>query len=292
EADSDCADAHALAAEAHVALAGLTSVPSRPELERARAAARRALELDADSAAAHGVLGQIALLVDHDWPHAEARLLAGLRCAPGVAASHARYGWALTLNGRHAEARAAYLEARDLDPLSLLYRAHEALIAIYERDWPLAATGLDDVLATAPEHLVARVLRAALHLYAGEIEAGRIGFEALDAAHPGLSIGACGIAQARALAGDTCGAEQLLTGLLERERAGWVSPYQIAMVLARMGRLEAAVEQLERAATAADFNFACVGVDPAFDDLRADAAGAALLRRHGFGHLVPARVLR
>jgi tetratricopeptide (TPR) repeat protein len=284
--DPAWAPALAVLAEAQVGRAGMTVVPSGALLEAGRAAALRALELDPELAAAHGVMGQIRLLADHDWPGAEAGLLAALRGAPGQAKAHARYGWALMMNRRFAGARAAYLEARDLDPLSLNYRAHEALISLYERRWDEAASGLDAVLAVAPGHVVSRSLRASLHLYSGELAAATQAYQALHRELPALSLGECGLAQAAALAGNLAAAQTHLASLLARHQQGWVSPYQFAMVTCRLGRADEALAWLEQAATAPDFNFVCAPVDPSFDALHAHPGWAPLLQRHGMGHLV------
>lgn len=281
------ADARALAllAEALAALAALTAVASRPALQAAGQAAEQALALDPDLPSAHGVLGQVRLLLDHDWPRAEARLLAALRCAPGLATAHARYGWALMLNRRFAEARAAYAEARALDPLSTQYRCHEALVSAYEHDWPRAAAGLDTVLAVAPDDLVAQALRAAVHLYAGDAPQALAAYTRLRQRWPALSLGDCGLAQAHALLGERDAALRHLAALQAAAAQGWVSPYQLAMVHTRLGEETAALEALDASAESADANFICVGVDPAFDAWRGRPAFQALLRRHGLGHL-------
>lgn len=280
------AAAFALLGEALTATVGLTAVPSRPTLQAARQAAERALELDPERADAHGQLGQLRLVADHDWPAAEAGLLRALQLAPALAAAHARYGWALMMNRRFTEARACYAEARELDPLSLLYRAHEALVALYERDFVRAAAALDAVLEVAPQHLVAGALRAALHLYAGEPDDGLAAYQALHQRYPGLSIGRCGTAQAQALRGDKAAARHELQLLLAQHEAGFVSPYQIAMVHARLGDEAAALQWLAEAARQVDFNFVCVGVDPAFDALRRSPGLQQLMQANGLGHLV------
>jgi len=286
--DPSHAPALALLAEMLVAQAMFTAVPSRPALERARTAALAALEIDPDLASAHGTLGQICFTVDHDWARAEARLLAALRCAPGLAACHARYGWALMMNRRFDEARRAYGEARELEPDSVRYRSHEALIAVYERDWQRAAAGLDTVLEVAPDDLVTTALRAALCLYTGDIEGARMRYETLERRWPRLSIGVCGLAQTHALAGRDAQARERWAQLQAMSAQGWVSPYQLAMVCVRLRRPQAALDELGRSAELADGNFVCVGVDPAFDALRDEAGWRALLQRHGFAHLVTA----
>lgn len=279
------APAFALLGEALFATVGLTVVPSLPTLQAVQRAVDRAIELDPELPDAHGQRGQLLLVHARDWPAAEASLLRALQLAPALASAHARYGWALMMNRRFAEARTCYAEARALDPLSLLYRAHEALIALYERDHARSAAGLDAVLDVAPDNLVARALRAALHLYQGQPEAALAAYQALQQRYPGLSIGLCGSAQAHALRGDEAAARHELQRLMAVHDAGHVPPYQIAMVHARLGDEAAALHWLEQAARQVDFNYVCTGVDPAFDRLRAAPGLQQLLRSTGLAHL-------
>lgn len=281
-----CAPAYALLAEALMGSVGLTALPSLPTMETARRAAQRAIDLDPGQSDAHGLLGQIHLTLDHDWARCEAAMLTALRLAPGSARVHARYGWLLMMNRRFDEAHASYAEARDLDPLSLRYRAHDALVTLYEGRWVAAAAGLEDVLEVDPDDLLARALRAALHLYVGELEDGLAAYMRLAEQFPKLSIGRCGLAQAHALRGDTAAARRELAQLQAIFEAGYLSPYQIAMVHARLGDCEATVHWLGESARLCDFNYACVAVDPAFYALHADAGYQQLLRTTGRAHLV------
>ena len=282
------APAFALLAEALIATVGLTVLPPLPSLQAARRAAERAIELDPELPDAHGHLGYLQVVHERNWPAAEARLLRALDLAPALAAAHARYGWCLMMNRRFAEARACYAEARALDPLSLLYRTHEALIALYERDFARCEARLAAVLDVAPDHLLAQALRAALLLYARRTDEARVAYQALHQRVPGLSIGRCGLAQALALAGDEAGARHELQRLVEAHEAGYVSPYQIAMVQARLGDEAQALHWLAAAARQIDFNVVCLPVDPAFDALRRRPAGRQLLRDTGFAHLADA----
>ncbi|MFN0182624.1 MAG: tetratricopeptide repeat protein [Aquabacterium sp.] len=282
------AAAFALLAEALIATVAMTALPPLPTLQAARRAAERAIELDPEGADAHGQLGYLQVVHERNWPAAEAALLRALQRAPALASAHVRYGWSLMMHRRFAEARACYREARSLDPLSLLYRAHEALIALYERDWARSDAGLAAVLDVMPDHLLAQALRAALLLYRGRTADALAAYQALHQRFPGLSIGRCGLAQVHALRGDSGAARQELQRLLDAHDAGYVSPYQIAMVQARLGDDDQALHWLAEAARRSDFNFVCVAVDPAFDAVRALPSGQQLLRDTGFAHLVSA----
>lgn len=260
-----------LKSAALVAAVGLTTLPAPGAMPAARDAAQRALAdpllPDAERADAHGLLALIAFSHDRRWPEALAQVRRAQALAP-AAALHAREGWMLMFARRFDAARRAYAAARALDPLSLNYRVHEALIALYERDDARAAAGFDDVLGVAPGHLVAQSLSAALHLYAGRHAAGEQAYRRLHEALPALSIGLCGLAQAQALAGDAAAAEQTFAALRDRFEAGTAPPYQLAMVRARLQDPPGALHWLDRAAELHDFNLVCAGVDPAFDSLR------------------------
>jgi serine/threonine-protein kinase len=282
------ASACALLAEALLARVGLTVLPSLPTLAAARAAARRATEIDPGLADAHALLAVIDLALDFDWQRAEAGLLTALRLAPGSATVHARYGWLLMMDRRFAQAHACYAEARDLDPLSTRYRCHDALVSMYERDWATAAAGLDDVLDIEPQNLVALALRAALHLYTGELNAAQGSFEQLQQQFPAVSIGRCGLAQLHAMRGEHAAAEHALVQLKEVLSAGYLSPYQIAMVHARLAQWDETVLWLCKSAELRDFNFACVAVDPSFDALHQHPGYRQLLRDNGRAHLLSA----
>ena len=264
---------------------GMTALPSEPSVEAARRAAERALELQPELADAHAQLGGICHSFDRDWPLAEAHLLAALRFAPALPLAHAAYGFALMMNRRFEEAHAAYAQARELDSIALLYRAHEALISIYEHDWERAAQGLDALLEVAPDHLIALALRAALHLYAGEWPQGQQAYVHISERFPKLSLGCCGLAQAHALLGQRAQAVHELAKLKAIFDAGYASPYQIAMVHARLDEPEQALHWLAQSARLHDYNFICTGVDPAFDGLRDHPAFDALLASNGLGHM-------
>jgi len=280
------APAFAMLAEALIATVGMTALPPLPSLQAARRAAERAIELDPELPDAHGQLGFLLTVHERNWPQAEARLLRALQLAPALAAAHARYGWSLMMHRRFSEAHACYREARDLDPLSLLYRTHEALISVYEQDHERAEALLEAVLDVSPGHLLAQALRAALLLYTGRAGEALAAYQALQQRAPGLSIGRCGMAQAQALLGEEPAARHLLHGLLADHEAGYVSPYQIAMVQARLGDEGQALHWLAEADRHLDFNYTCIAVDPSFEALRARKGLQGLMRRTGFAHLV------
>ena len=84
----------------------------------ARAAAQRALELDARHAAAHSAVGHAKYLYDWDWTGAEKDLRRALDLEPNNADAHFYYSKLLQTLGRLPEAIYEIERARQLDPLS------------------------------------------------------------------------------------------------------------------------------------------------------------------------------
>ena len=88
-------------------------------LPKAYAAARKAIEIDPQSAETHASLG---LVLSHrwDWVDAEAEFRRALELDPRYANAHHWYGDYLSIKGRNEEALAEASRALELDPLNLM----------------------------------------------------------------------------------------------------------------------------------------------------------------------------
>ena len=100
---------------------------------------------------------------------------------------------------------------------------------------------------------------------------------------PKLPIGYCGRAQALAMLRSKKRARAALDEMISMSGDGFVSPYLVAMVHARLGDETAAIEWLDRAAIQRDANFICAAVDPTFAELRKRPGWIALMKKHGLG---------
>jgi serine/threonine-protein kinase len=95
-------------------------IPPADGFPRAKAAAERALELDAQLADAHASLGLSLLFWDHDWPGAEREFRSAIDLNSQLALPHALYSYYLMSVGLHDAAIEEARTAQRLDPLSLL----------------------------------------------------------------------------------------------------------------------------------------------------------------------------
>src|SRR4029450_11023580 len=73
---------------------------------KAKAAARRALEIDERLAEAHAALGMTLMTYDFDWPAAEREFKRSIELEPEYATAHLWYGIYLGSTGRVEEALA------------------------------------------------------------------------------------------------------------------------------------------------------------------------------------------
>jgi tetratricopeptide (TPR) repeat protein len=120
EHDPTYALAYAGLADSYIMMANWRFMPSAEAYEKARAAARRALELDPQLAEAKTSLAYTTLLYQWDWNGAEQAFREAIALNPNYASAHHFYSICLLTAGRQAEALAEIQRAQELDPLSLI----------------------------------------------------------------------------------------------------------------------------------------------------------------------------
>ncbi len=162
EQDSGFAEVWARKSQSHLALYQLSVGRAEDELERARAAAERAREVDPDGPWGHLALAELKRRTAGDLVGA----LEHYR-ATGLTTSDVLLGMAKVQQerGRLGEAIRLYERAQDLDPLN-----HEVFFQSWWaygllRRYDEAAAVLDRVLELAPDHRAARLYRDRLPLH-------------------------------------------------------------------------------------------------------------------------------
>ena len=117
------AQAHSGVADAYAVLGFYDHLPPRDAFPRAKAAATRALALDAGLAEAHASLGYVALYYDWDWAAAERALDRAVALNPNYSVAHQWRANFLVARGRFDDAVTAMRRAQEIDPLSLIASA-------------------------------------------------------------------------------------------------------------------------------------------------------------------------
>ncbi len=276
--DPDYGAAHSGLADCNSGLTwhGFTS-PAQT-LPTAEAAARKAIEIDPQSAEAHASL---ALVLHHrwDWSAAEAEFKRALQLDPQYANAHHWYGDYLSVTGRHDE---AFLEARQalkLDPLNLMINTWVALRYYLAHNYDAAIQQGRNAVELDPNF-------AAAHLVLGEAYAqtGRYGV-ALSELQTAARLSGdsplylAQVAVANAAAGRRAEALRIVAQLRKISSERYVSPYGLAQVHAALNDREQTFSWLQIAYNDRAVWMSYLAVDPVFDHYRSDPRLQDLLRR-------------
>jgi tetratricopeptide (TPR) repeat protein len=258
-------------------------LPPRLAYRRAKAAARRAVELDPMLAEAHTSLAYALWFDEWDWEQAGRLYRHAIQLSPEYATAHQWYAEYLTTLGRFDEAIREGRAAEELDALSWAMPTSLINIYYYARRYDEALEyqrrmqalwGPGPTLGGTADR--ARILEQAGRPDEAVVEYGRV--RALDD-DPRI---VAGLACALALAGRPDEAREELAALAALPPERYVPPYALAGPLALLGDRDAAFEQLERAFETHDRAMVWMRVNPRFDPLRKDARYVSLLRRMNY----------
>jgi serine/threonine-protein kinase len=254
-------------------------LPPRESFPKARAAAIRALEIDAQLPEAYASLGFINCCLDWDWPAAEQNYLKAIALKPNYPSAHHWYGELLTTAGRFDEAFAELHLAQELDPLSLAINADLAASFYYSQQYDRSENQLENLLELNPSFIRARVILGKVYEQKGQhakaIEMLRSAV-ALSGDDP---VPLAALAHALAIAGKTGEANKILGQLHESAGRVYVSAGSFAAIYTGLGEIERAFYWLEKALENKDIEIVWLKVSPIFNPLRADSRFSELIGR-------------
>ncbi len=251
----------------------------RPAADHAAEALHRALDLDASQATAHALMGAVLHQYEFDWTAARTHFDRALAVAPQQAFVHSAFGFHLFARGELDEAERELLQARRLDPLYVNTRMHMVNLRIAQHRFADAGAELEGMRDLAPDNPAANGLAALIAMLAGDPQRavelyGRVC--ELAPGHPNAHV--C-LAAAQGLAGDVAAADATVAMALERFGADRVSPYVLAIVATRCGRVDRAFAHLDDALERRDPNMVMLTVDPSLAGLHDDPRWVALCAR-------------
>ncbi len=261
-----------------LALRGI--VPHQAAFARAKAAARKALEIDDSLGEAHASLAHIRLH-EWDWTGLDEEFQRALELNPGHSMAYHWYSEYLTAMGRLDESIETIKKAKEIDPLSAITCVGLAGSLYFARRYDEAIKHIHEGFEVNPNHFL-------LHLGLGRAYE-QIGMyeEAIAEMQKAVSLSGrstetlTGLARTYAAAGSTVEARKILDELTAQSAEHYVSPYSIAKIYALLGEKEQAFTWLEKAYNEHHPDFIELRVEPALDNLRDDPRCADLLRRVG-----------
>ncbi|HTX39116.1 MAG TPA: winged helix-turn-helix domain-containing protein [Bryobacteraceae bacterium] len=247
---------------------------------RARDAITKALSLDDSLAEAHTSLAFVTVYYDRDWAGADREFRRAIELNPNYANGHHWYAEFLSLVGRHAQAIAESQRARELDPLSSIIDAWVSSRYYFARHYEDAIKEGRNAVDLGPDFAPAHLVLGYAYEQKGMLREAITEFETASRLAAG-SMYSASLAHALAGAGRRSEALNLLDALRATARRRFVSSYDLAICEIGMGNKEQTLDLLSAAVQEHSPRVAFIGVDPRFDDLRADRRFAALLRLLG-----------
>jgi len=276
------ARAYAGLADVYNLLAILALRPADEAFPMAKAAAKRAIEIDDALGEAHTSLALASIVYDWNWDTAEREFRRAIEQSPDYATAHHFYGgYVLSPLGRHEQALEALLHAQELDPLAPVLRADAACVLLYGGQASEAIDQCLETLARFPEfpisyfYLVDALVRE--ERYDEAIDAAR---DAVELTEKDPSFVAR-LGYALASAGLTKDAQTILADL-EAAESSQAPAYPIALTYVRLGDTEKALEWLEKAVEGHAWEVLWMNVDVRVDPLRDERRFQDLLSRMNF----------
>ena len=279
-ADPSYALAYAGVADAYVFLPGYTAGSPQDCYPKAKAAAKKALELDDTLAEAHTALALAIWYYEFDFSQANREFQRAIELNPNYATGHQQYGNnTLSALGRSNDAIFEGKRAVELDPLSLVINADLGMNYSYARRYEEAITQLRKTLEMDSGYYYA-------HVNLGQTLAGKRAFnEAIAEYQKARALNddpfvLALLGHAYASSGNKTEALKILDQLKEISRERYVSIYSFAIVYVGLGDKEEALRWLERCyQDRAGADIGWIRVDPLVDPLRGDPSFEALAEK-------------
>lgn len=267
DADPSFAGAYAGLADSFVTLATNIPLPPREAMPKAKAAAEKAVQADENLAEAWASRAAVSWWFDWDYAGAEADYKRAIELNPNYATAHDGYAMLLCARGRFGEAIEQLKKAADLDPLSLIIAVHAGWPHYFARDYGAAIRCFDKALELDTSFIPAHGWRGMALGQQKRYAEALASFERALAVDR-IPILLAMLAHAHAIAGHRAEAESTLTALRYEAETRYISPYDIAVIYAGLGDVEAARAQIAKAREERSAWMVFYDVDPRLDAVR------------------------
>jgi serine/threonine protein kinase/tetratricopeptide (TPR) repeat protein len=281
EIDPGDALSYAGLADAFVLIPNYSAGSPQEYYPKAKAAARKALELDETLAEAHTSLAQALFAYDWNFAESSREFQRGIELNPNYAtARHWYANSTLLAMGRFDEAIAEGRRARELDPLSLIINADLGADYFYARQYDNALEQLRKTIEMDQGFYTAQYFSGMAYAMKGAFPEAIAAYKRAQQLSDDPFVLAY-LGHAFAASGKREEALKTLNQLKAIARQRYVPAYGFAIIYAAIGEKDQAFQWLEKLYQDRAFDLAFIKVDPFFDTLRSDPRFADLARRVG-----------
>jgi TolB-like protein/Flp pilus assembly protein TadD len=280
EQDPKYALAYAGVADAYGLMPGYSAGTPQEYFPRAKAAAKKALEIDDALAEAHASLANVLYSYDWNFPESFREFQRAIELNPNYATAHQWYGEGLAVTGRFDEGIAELKRAQELDPLSLIINADLGEVLTCARQYDKAIEQLRKTIEMDQSFYYAHWRLGAAYELKGFLQEAITEYQKARQLNDDPWVLAL-LGNAYAVSGKRDEALKLLNQMTERSKQRYVPAYGFAIVYAGLGEMDQAFQWLEKCYKDRASDFIDLKTDPLIDGLRSDPRYADLLRRAG-----------
>jgi TolB-like protein/tRNA A-37 threonylcarbamoyl transferase component Bud32/Flp pilus assembly protein TadD len=284
ERDPGFALAYAGLADCYSALSANCYLAPKDAYPQAKAAAKKALELDENLAEAHNSLAFVTFAYDWNWQEAEKGFKQAIALNPNYATAHKWYALYLDMMGRFEEGLLENNRALELEPLSLPMIGNLGLHYFLENQYEYAAKQFNTILEMNPNAASAHYLLGWIYLQEPTLGDAIAEFQRAIALEEDNPIYTAMLGAAYGAAGKRSETLKIIDDLQELSKSRYVSPFWVALIIFNIeGEKDVLLEALERAYEGRyEESIYMLKVHPAFDPLRSEPRFQELLSRMDF----------
>jgi TolB-like protein/Flp pilus assembly protein TadD len=265
-------------ADSYLLLSPYGDIPPKESTPPARAALKKALELDDSLAQAHASSGLLATL-ELDVHRGISELERAIQLNPNYATAHHWLARPLMAIGQSDRAIAEGKRSIELDPLSLICNADLSWVYFNGHRFDEAEAQARKTLEMDSRFAVAHYDLGAAFQFKGKLTEAIAEYQKSAELNGDDQYSLAMLGQAYARKGQMDDARKVLARLSEKPKSRYVAPYALALVLTALGDKAHALDELERGYDEGGFYISLITVDPFFDDLRGDPRFEALVQK-------------
>ena len=234
-------------ARAHALMAEYWYAPGSYAFPRAKAAIVRALEIDPSSAEARATLGNILLFCDWNWSEAEREIDTAIRLNPKSTSVNISAAWFYMCKGAADASLRQMQRALLVEPSSAALQLFLARIYLHTGEYRQAIDAFSSLIDGGPDFSIARRHRAQAFILNGQPAEALADLLLLpqDRAED-IALRLPLLGRAYAECGDAERADSIYRTLLAMAPTEYVVGFNLATVAVGLGRLEEALDHLER----------------------------------------------
>jgi serine/threonine protein kinase/lipoprotein NlpI len=269
-------------AEAFGKLGGFGFLPPKEVFPKAKAAARKALEIDDMLGEAYSTLGYISTQHDWDWLAAEREFKRALDLNPNYALAHNCYSIYLMVMGRFDEAITESKRALEIDPLSPFFNSILGAIFIIAHKYDEAIGQFHKTIEMDPNFLWARIWLGLAYKEKAMFEEAIAELQRVVniAGDIPYALGFLGFTYGSS--GQTDEALKILNRLNKLSKERYIPAISKAWICLGLGDNDQVFKYLEEAYLERESYLIYLNTYPGYDNLRSDPRFGALLKKIGF----------